>query len=99
MAVVASGIFIALVLFIVLMWLRIVVDWVRILRAGWRPRGLVLIAAEASFTATDPVISLVRRIVPPVRMGQARLDFSASIVLLLALGAVYIVAPLTAVPG
>jgi YggT family protein len=71
-----------LTVFLIAMWARFVLDWVRLLARRWRPRGLALVLAEASYTVTDPPIRLVRRVVPPLRIGGAALDFAWSIVLL-----------------
>ena len=86
--------YIALVVFVVLMWTRLVVDWVRALRPKWRPTGLALVAAEVAFAVTDPPIRLVRRVVKPVRFGSARIDFGWSIVFIVALVLLYVVGPL-----
>ena len=42
--------------------------------------GLVL--AEVVFSVTDPPIKVVRRVIPPLRVGGAALDFAWSIVML-----------------
>ena len=94
MAVIATIVFVALVVFIALMWLRLILDWVRALRPRWRPSGLLLVAAEVCFTVTDPPVNLVRRVVKPIAVGGARLDFAWSIVLVLALALLYLVGPL-----
>lgn len=70
-------------LFFVLMWLRFGFDWARLLAPRWRPRGLMLLMAEASYTVTDPPIRFVRRVIPPMQISGARLDFAWSIVLIL----------------
>ena len=41
--------------------------------------------AEVVFAITDPPIKLVRRAVPPLRIGGAAIDFSWSIVMLAAI--------------
>jgi YggT family protein len=71
-----------LTVFLIAMWARFILDWVRLLARRWRPRGVALVLAEASYTVTDPPIRLVRRVVPPLRIGGAALDFAWSIVLL-----------------
>ena len=93
-SVLATIVFVLLVVFIATMWVRLVVDWVRALRPKWRPSSLLLVAVEACFAVTDPPIRLVRRVVKPVRVGGGVLDFAWSIVLLLALVLLYVVAPL-----
>ncbi len=64
------------------MWARLVFDWVRALRPSWRPRGATLVLAEVAYSITDPPIKVVRRVIPPIRMGGTRLEFSWSIVML-----------------
>lgn len=81
-SVVATVLTVALAVFFVLMWVRFGFDWARVLSPRWRPNGFLLVLAEASYTVTDPPIRLVRRIVPPLRIGGAALDFAWSIVLL-----------------
>jgi len=71
-----------LTVFLIAMWARFIFDWVRLLARRWRPKGVALVLAEASYTVTDPPIRLVRRVVPPLRIGGAALDFAWSIVLL-----------------
>ncbi len=93
--IVANIVLVALGLFFVAMWARFVLDWVRILARRWRPRGLGLVLAEASYAVTDPPLRLVRRVFPPVRMGGAALDFAWSIVMLVCLFLIFIVSDLT----
>ena len=81
-SIVATIVYIALTIFFVLMWARFVLDLARTFARQWRPRGFGLVAAEAVFTVTDPPVKLVRRVVPPLRIGGASLDFSWSIVML-----------------
>ena len=94
MGIIATIVFVALVVFVALMWLRLILDWVRALRPGWRPTGVLLVVAEACLTVTDPPVRLVRRLVKPIAVGGARLDFAWSIVLILALVLLYVVGPL-----
>jgi YggT family protein len=41
----------------------------------------VLVLAEAAYTATDPPIKAVRRVLPPLRIGAFALDFGFTIVM------------------
>jgi YggT family protein len=84
-SIVATLIYVALFLFIMLMWVRFVLDLVRAFARQWRPRGLGLVLAEAVYTVTDPPILLVRRVIPPLRLGGIALDFAWTIVLLVCL--------------
>jgi YggT family protein len=95
LAVVATIVYIALIVFIVLMWTRLVFDLAASLSPTFRPRGPWLVLAEAAFAVTDPPMGLVRRVAKPLRMGGVVLDLSWSIVLLVALVLSWIVVRLT----
>ncbi|HEX8497741.1 MAG TPA: YggT family protein [Actinomycetales bacterium] len=79
--------FIVLIFFVLLIG-RVVIDWIQVLARDWRPRGVVLVIAEAIFTVTDPPLRALRRLVPPLRIGQIQIDlafmilFFATLVLL-----------------
>jgi YggT family protein len=84
-AVIASVVYAALFLFILIMWVRFIFDLMVNLNRGWRPRGAAVVIAEVAFTITDPPINLVRRLVPPLRFGDVSLDFGWAIVLVAAI--------------
>lgn len=64
---------------------RLIFDWVQVFARDWRPRGPLLIIAEAIYTVTDPPLNFLRRFIPPLRLGQISLDLSF-LVLILAVG-------------
>jgi YggT family protein len=63
------------------LWARFILDLVQAFSESWRPRGAVLVLAEASYTVTDPPIKAVRRVLPPLRIGAFALDFGFTIVM------------------
>lgn len=69
-------------IFLGLMLIRLVVDWVQVFARSWSPKGPVLFVLEIVYSATDPPIKLVRRFVPPLRLGSVMLDTSFLIVLI-----------------
>lgn len=81
-SIIATVVYIALTIFFVVMWGRFILDLVRTFAPQWRPRGVGLVLAEAVFSITDPPIKAVRRVIPPLRIGGAALDFAWSIVML-----------------
>ena len=85
LSIVATIIYVALTIFVVLMWVRFILDLVRAFVRQWRPRGLGLVLAEAVYAITDPPVLLVRRVVPPLKIGGVSLDFAWSIVLIVCL--------------
>lgn len=85
MAVIALVVYAALSLFILIMFVRIIIDLVMSVNRGWRPTGAMMVVAEVAFTITDPPMRFVRRFLPPMRVGGMALDFSASVVILTAI--------------
>ena len=74
--------YIALYLFFIAMWVRFILDWVQVFSRGWRPKGPVLLMAGASYSVTDKPLRAVRRVVPPLRLGGAAIDFGWAIVMI-----------------
>jgi YggT family protein len=68
-------------IFLGLMLVRLVVDWVQVFARSWSPRGPVLFVLEIVYSITDPPITFVRRFVPPLRLGAVALDTSFLVVL------------------
>ncbi len=70
-----------LFVFLALLFIRLVVDWVQVFARSWTPKGPVLVVLEVVYSITDPPIMFVRRFVPPLRIGSVALDTSFLIVL------------------
>lgn len=73
----------ALQVFLWLLLIRLVFDWVQVFARSWSPRGIVLVLLEIVYSVTDPPIMFIRRFVPPLRIGSVALDTSFLIVLVL----------------
>ncbi|UMG92110.1 YggT family protein [Nocardioides sp. TF02-7] len=84
MSIVGQVIEYVLWVFIGLLWVRFIVDWVQVFARSWQPRGLVLVLLEVVYSVTDPPIKALRRVVPPLRLGSIALDLSFIIVMILA---------------
>ncbi len=82
MVVVGSVIAIVLQLFLILLFVRFVFDWVQVFARDWRPRGVLLVLLEVVYSVTDPPIRFIRRYVPPLRLGAIQLDLAFIIVLI-----------------
>ena len=78
----ASILDLILFVFLGLMLIRLVVDWVQVFARSWTPSGPVLVVLEVVYSITDPPIKFVRRFVPPLRLGSVMLDTSFLIVLI-----------------
>jgi YggT family protein len=72
-------------IFFVILVGRLVIDWIQVFARDWRPHGVVLVIAEGIYSATDPPLRALRRLIPPLRIGQVQLDL-AFIVLFLIVG-------------
>lgn len=83
MRLVLSVVYLALLLYVLVLLLRLVFDWVQVFVRDWRPRGAVLVVAEGAYTLTDPPLRTLRRVIPPLRLGSIQLDL-AFLVLMLA---------------
>ncbi len=83
MHVVASLASLIVSLFVLVLFVRLIFDWVALFARDWRPRGVALVVAEATYTVTDPPLRFLRRLIPPLTIGAVRLDL-AFLVLLLA---------------
>ncbi|MDP3892628.1 YggT family protein [Nocardioides sp.] len=68
--------------FIALLWIRFIVDWVQVFARSWSPQGPLLVVLEVVFSITDPPIKALRRVIPPLRLGNFALDLSFLIVLI-----------------
>ncbi|MDN5919835.1 MAG: YggT family protein [Pseudonocardia sp.] len=75
-------IYYVLFFFWLLLAARIVVEMVRTFARQWHPAGGSAVAMEVVFTATDPPVKLLRRVIPVVRIGGVGLDLSIMVLLL-----------------
>ena len=71
-------------LYLMVVFGRLILDWIRVFARDWRPRGVMLVIAEAVYTLTDPPLNALRKVIPPLRLGGASIDLGF-IVLVLAL--------------
>jgi YggT family protein len=81
---------VALWLFFVLLIARLVLDYIQMFARSWRPRGPLLVVAEIVYTITDPPLKALRRVIPPLRIGQVTLDLSFLVLVILVQFAIYL---------
>ena len=67
-------VYIVLLFIFVALIVRLVYDWVQMFAREWRPRGVALVAAHAVYSVTDPPQKVLRRLIPPLRLGGVSLD-------------------------
>ena len=64
---------------------RMIFGWIQVFARSWRPTGIVLVLAEAIFTATDPPLKFLRRYIPPLRLGTVAMDLSYMVLFIVVL--------------
>ncbi len=74
--VVAAVLYFLLTVFLVLLFLRLIFEYVFLLARGFRPSGLVAMLLELIYTVTDPPLKALRRILPPLRVGGMSIDLA-----------------------
>ena len=75
----------ALSFYLLLLIGRLIISWIQAYSRSWRPSGIVLVIAEACYTATDPPLKLLRRYIPTIRLGSVALDLSFMLLFLVVL--------------
>ena len=63
-----------LLVFLLLLIFRLVMEYVFMFARSYRPTGPVAMALELCYSATDPPLKALRRVLPPLRVGSVSLD-------------------------
>ena len=63
-------------LYLLILLVRVVLDWVQLFARQWRPQGPVLVLANLVHAVTDPPLRLIRQRVPMARLGGVGIDLS-----------------------
>ena len=83
----------ALTIYLVLLVGRMIFGWVQVFAREWRPKGIVLVIAEAIYTVTDPPLKFLRRFIPPLRIGMVAMDLSFMVLFIVVLILLEVVVP------
>ena len=73
--------FVLLIYFLLLIF-RLIMDFVFQFARSYEPRGAMLVALEVTFTLTDPPLKLIRRFIPPLRIGGVAIDLAFLILII-----------------
>ena len=76
MSIVLQIIYLVLLFFLIALIARLVLDYIQMFARSWRPGGPLLVVAELIYTVTDPPLRALRKVIPPLRIGQVSLDLS-----------------------
>ena len=74
MQAVASAVYFALLVFLLFLIFRLVMEYVFLLARSYQPSGLVAVVLELAYSVTDPPLKALRKVLPPLRIGQISLD-------------------------
>lgn len=80
---VGLAVYYAFSLYMLILVLRVVLDWVSLLARDWRPKGAVLVGANLIYALTDPPVRFFSRLIPPLRLGGIALDLGFLVFFLL----------------
>jgi len=71
---VASAVYFALLVFLLFLIFRLIMEYVFMLARSYSPSGLVAVVLELAYSVTDPPLKALRKVLPPLRIGQISLD-------------------------
>ncbi|HEY6748642.1 MAG TPA: YggT family protein [Mycobacteriales bacterium] len=81
MAVVLEVASFVLLVFFILLIARLVFDYVMMFARSWRPSGVAAVGLEVVYSVTDPPLKALRRIIPPLRLGNFSIDLGFMVLL------------------
>jgi YggT family protein len=70
-----------LLVFFILLIARLVFDYVMMFARSWRPSGVAAAGLEVVYSVTDPPLKALRRIIPPLRLGNFSIDLGFMVLL------------------
>ncbi|MER5491878.1 YggT family protein [Streptomyces sp. LE64] len=76
-------IYIALTCYLIVLIFRLVMDYVFQFARSWQPGKVMVVLLEATYTLTDPPLKLLRRFIPPLRLGGVALDLSFFVLMII----------------
>lgn len=76
MAPLASLLYFALLVFLILLIFRLVMEYVFMFARSYRPSGIVAVALELCYSVTDPPLKALRKVIPPLRVARVSIDLS-----------------------
>ncbi|WP_371580935.1 YggT family protein [Streptomyces sp. NBC_01314] len=83
MSVVWQVLWVALMCFLIVLIFRLVMDYVFQFARSWQPGKAMVVVLEATYTVTDPPLKLLRRVIPPLRLGGVALDLSFFVLMII----------------
>lgn len=81
MAVVLELTYFVLLVFFILLIARLIFDYVMMFARSWRPSGVAAVGLEVVYSVTDPPLKALRRVIPPLRLGNFSIDLGFMVLL------------------
>ncbi len=76
-------IYLVLYFFLLILMARLVLSFVLQFARRWQPRRGAAAAMEVVWSVTDPPLKALRRVIPPLRIGNVSLDLAFVILLVI----------------
>ncbi len=86
-------VYLLVLLFLYVLFGRIVMGMVMSFGRRWRPGRGAAAALEVVWSVTDPPLKALRRVIPPLRLGTVSFDLASLVLLVIVLLLMYIVLP------
>ncbi|MFE4452546.1 YggT family protein [Streptomyces sp. NPDC056796] len=83
MGIALDVVYIALMCFLIVLIFRLVMDYVFQFARSWQPGKAMVVVLEGIYTVTDPPLKLLRRFIPPLRLGGVALDLSFFVLMII----------------
>jgi len=85
--------YIALLVFMYVLFARFIMGMVMSIGRRWRPGRGSAAALEVVWSVTDPPLKALRRVIPPLRIGTVSFDLASLVLLVIVFVLMYIVLP------
>lgn len=64
------------------LFLRVIIDYVRMFARKWQPNAILLAIFEGIYSITDRPMRFVQQFIPPLRLGGIAIDLSFIVLLI-----------------
>ena len=81
-------------LYVLVLIARMIISLILIFARDYRPTGAVVVVFESVMMVTDPPLKALRKVIPPLRIGQISFDLAFLVLLILLQVAVSLLAAL-----
>lgn len=83
MSLLGSVLYVVLQIFVLILIARIVIEMIQSFSRNFQPPRWFIYIAEPLFMITDPPVKALRRVIPPLRLGNVSLDMSVIVLFII----------------